>query len=88
MQASLNTLIEWGRWRLLILAAAVLLIVLVPFLVLKDLSRDSLAAADAVSHTYQVEAAVRALAVELRETEESAMIIALGGRDGQNPAPG
>ena len=78
MQAPINTLIDWGRWRLPVLAATVLLIVLVPFLVLKDLSRDSLAAADAVSHTHQVEAAVNALAVELRETEESAMAIVLG----------
>lgn len=78
MQAPINTLIDWGRWRLPVLAAAVLLIVLVPFLILKDLSRDSLAAADAVSHTHQVEAAVNALTVELRETEESAMAIVLG----------
>ena len=78
MQAPINTLIDWGRWRLPVLAAVVLLIVLVPFLVLKDLSRDSLAAADAVSHTHQVEAAVNALTVELRETEESAMAIVLG----------
>ena len=73
MQASTNIRSEWERWRLPVLAAAVLLIVLVPFLILQELSRDSLAAAEAVSHTHQVEAAVNALTVELRETEESAM---------------
>ena len=78
MQASTNIRSEWERWRLPVLAAAVLLIVLVPFLILQELSRDSLAAAETVSHTHQVEAAVNALTVELRETEESAMAIALG----------
>ena len=79
MQAHRETRIEWGRWRLPLLAAAVLLIILVPFLILQNLSRDSLKAADAVAHTHQVEAAVNALTVELREIEESAMAISLGG---------
>ena len=78
MQAHKETRIEWGSWRLPLLAAAVLLIILVPFLILQDLSRDSLEAANAVGHTHQVEAAVNALTVELREIEESAMVIALG----------
>src|SRR5687768_5263643 len=79
MQAHKETRMEWGSWRLPLLAAAVLLIILVPFLILQDLSRDSLKAADAVAHTHQVEAAVNALTVELREVEESAMAISLGG---------
>ena len=79
MQAHKETRMEWGSWRLPLLAAAVLLIILVPFLILQDLSRDSLRAADAVAHTHQVEAAVNALTVELREVEESAMAISLGG---------
>jgi signal transduction histidine kinase len=78
MQAAQNTRIEWGRWALPALATAVLLIVLVPFLILQDLSRDSLAAADNISHTHQVEASVNALAVELREIELSAAIISMG----------
>ncbi len=79
MQAQTDTRIEWGRWRLPLLAAVVLLIVLVPFLILEDLSRDSLAAADAVAHTHQVEAAVNALTVELREIELSSTVISIGG---------
>jgi len=79
MQVHKETRVEWGSWRLPLLAAAVLLIILVPFLILQDLSRDSLRAADAVAHTHQVEAAVNALTVELREIEESAMAISLGG---------
>lgn len=79
MQVNQHTRIEWGRWRLPLLAAVVLLIVLVPFLILQNLSRDNLAAADTVAHTHQVEAAVNALAVELREVELSAMILSIGG---------
>ncbi len=69
---------DWGRWRLPSLAAAVLLIVVVPFSILQVLSRSSLEAADAVAHTNQVEAAVNAMTVELREAEGAAMVIALG----------
>ena len=78
MQTPLNTRVAWGRWRLPLLALAVLLIVVVPFLVLQKLSRESLEAADAVAHTHRVEAAVNAMTVELRECEESAMAIVLG----------
>ncbi|MEO6102613.1 MAG: ATP-binding protein [Pseudoxanthomonas sp.] len=79
MQEKQDTRSGWERWRLPALAAAVLLIVLVPFLILQDLSRTSLEAEEAVSHTHQVEAAVNALTVELRETEQSAMIASMGG---------
>ncbi|HZF98124.1 MAG TPA: ATP-binding protein [Pseudoxanthomonas sp.] len=73
-----NSLAAWERWRLWLLALAIGLIVVVPFLLLQNLSRQSLKAADAVAHTYRVEAAVRGLTVELRETEGAAMAIALG----------
>jgi signal transduction histidine kinase/CHASE3 domain sensor protein len=79
MHGQVDTRIEWGRWRLPLLAVVVLLIVVVPFLALRNLSRESIAAADAVSHTHQVEAAAHALTVELRETELSAMILSMGG---------
>ena len=79
MQAQRDSRIEWGRWRLPLLATAVLLIILVPFLILQALSRDSLEASDAVAHTHQVEAAVNGMAVDLRETEESAMAVSLDG---------
>ena len=46
MQASTNIRSEWERWRLPVLAAAVLLIVLVPFLILQKRSRDRLDAAE------------------------------------------
>jgi len=75
---SIDTRWAWGRRRLWLLIPAVILIVVVPFLLKHSLSRESQAAADAVAHTYRVEAAVNALTVELREAEESAMAIALG----------
>lgn len=76
--ASIDTRWAWGQRRLWLLVPAVILIVVVPFLLKQNLTRQSLEAADAVAHTYQVEAAVNALTVELREAEESAMAIALG----------
>ena len=69
----------WGRWQLPALALAVLSIVVVPFLLLQQLSDSNLQAADAVGHTHEVEAAVGLLAVEVRELEASAMLIALAG---------
>ncbi|HEY5803521.1 MAG TPA: ATP-binding protein [Lysobacter sp.] len=68
-----------GRWRVPAIAAGVLLIVVVPFLFLQNLSRNNLAAPDAVAHTHQVEAAVTALALNVREVESAAMVIVLGG---------
>jgi signal transduction histidine kinase len=73
-----KTLAAWERWRLWLLALAIGLIVVVPFLLLQNLARQSLKATDAVAHTHRVEAAVNAMTVELRETEVAAMAIALG----------
>lgn len=69
----------WERWRLSLLGLAVLLIVVIPFLILQQLAREGREAADAVSHAHQVESAVHAMTVELREGEAAAMTIALGG---------
>ncbi len=69
----------WGKWQLPALALAVLLIVVVPSLVLQQLSSHNLDAADAIAHTHEVEAAVGLLAVEVREFESSGMLLALGG---------
>lgn len=69
----------WGRWQLPLLGLSVLLIVVLPFLLLQELSENNLEAADAIAHTHQVEAAVDRLAVEVREVETSAMLLTLAG---------
>jgi PAS domain S-box-containing protein len=68
----------WGRWRLPLLGLAILLIVVGPVVLLQRLSRANLEAADAVAHTHEVEAAVMAVALDIREIESSGMMIALG----------
>jgi PAS domain S-box-containing protein len=70
--------VTWGRWRLPLLGLAILLIVVGPVVLLQRLSRANLEAADAVAHTHQVEAAVMAVALDVREIESSGMMIALG----------
>lgn len=66
------------RWRLLLTAAGVLLIVVLPFLVLRKLSQDNLAAADLVAHSHQVEAAAGQLAWQVREVEAAALLAIVG----------
>lgn len=73
-----STLRTWGRWRLPLLGLVVLLIVVGPVILLQRLSRSSQEAIDVVVHTHQVEAAVLALALDVREIESSGMLIALG----------
>ncbi|UNK48949.1 ATP-binding protein [Lysobacter sp. S4-A87] len=68
-----------GRWRVPAIAAGILLIVVVPFLFLQNLSRDNLEAADAVAHTHEVESAVAGLALNVREVESASMVVVLGG---------
>ncbi|CAN4278993.1 ATP-binding protein [Pseudoxanthomonas sp. LjRoot125] len=68
----------WGKWRLPLLGLVILLIVVGPVILLQRLSRANLDAADAVAHTHEVEAAVMALALDVREIESSGMMIALG----------
>jgi len=75
---SATTRVEWGRWRLPLLAAGIVLIMVAPFLLLQRLSQQNLEAADAVSHTHEVEAAVASLALSVRDAESAAMSIALG----------
>ena len=75
-----------GRWRVPAIAAGVLLIVVMPFLFLQNLSRNNLAAADAVAHTHKVESAVTALALTVREVESASMVIVLGGDLPSDPA--
>jgi len=75
---SAKTRVEWGRWRLPLLAAGIVLIMVAPFLLLQRLSQQNLEAADAVSHTHEVEAALASLALSVRDAESAAMSIALG----------
>jgi len=75
---SATTRAEWGRWRLPLLAAGIVLIMVAPFMLLQRLSQQNLEAADAVSHTHEVEAAVASLALSVRDAESAAMSIALG----------
>ena len=75
---SATTRVEWGRWRLPLLAAGIVLIMVAPFMLLQRLSQQNLEAADAVSHTHEVEAAVASLALSVRDAESAAMSIALG----------
>jgi PAS domain S-box-containing protein len=67
-----------GRWRVPAIAAGILVIVVVPFLFLQNLSRDNLEAADAVAHTHEVESAVTGLALNVREVESASMVVVLG----------
>ncbi len=67
-----------GRWRVPAIAAGILVIVVLPFLFLQNLSRDNLEAADAVAHTHEVESAVTGLALNVREVESASMVVVLG----------
>ncbi|SDR14637.1 PAS domain S-box-containing protein [Pseudoxanthomonas sp. CF385] len=68
----------WGKWRLPLLGLVILLIVVGPVILLQQLARSTQAAADEVVHTHEVEATVLGLALDVREMESSAMLIALG----------
>ena len=68
----------WEKSRLPLLGLVILLIVVTPVLLLQRLSHANQDAADAVVHTHEVESAVLALALDAREMESSAMLVALG----------
>ena len=68
----------WGKWRLPLLGLVILLIVVGPVILLQQLARSTQKAADEVVHTHEVEATVLGLALDVREMESSAMLIALG----------
>lgn len=74
-----STRLAWERGQLPAIGLAMLLIVVLPFLLLQELSENNPEAADAVAHTHQVEAAVDRLAMEVREVETAAMLITLSG---------
>jgi PAS domain S-box-containing protein len=70
--------VEWDRWRLPFIGVAVLLIVVAPALLRQRLQDQSVAAADWVAHTRLIQAEVNALNVEVREIEQSALLVSLG----------
>ncbi|HEY1036530.1 MAG TPA: CHASE3 domain-containing protein, partial [Pseudoxanthomonas sp.] len=73
-----RTRMIWGKWRLPLLGLVILSIVVGPVILLQQLARSTQEAADEVIHTHEVEATVLGLALDVREMESSAMLIALG----------
>jgi PAS domain S-box-containing protein len=67
-----------NRWRLPMLAVAIVSIVVVPFLLLRAATERSEAALALVSHTRAVEAQVHELAGDLRNIEAAALAVAHG----------
>ncbi|HEY5614095.1 MAG TPA: ATP-binding protein [Lysobacter sp.] len=65
-------------WRLPLLVTAVVLIVVAPFMLLREATQRSLDAANLVSHTRAVEAAVHALLYDLRDRESGALALVNG----------
>ncbi|UYB53074.1 ATP-binding protein [Xanthomonas sp. AM6] len=63
----------WDRWRLPLLALAVVLIVILPSLLLRQMSDSTLRAADWVSHSQEVTATLHDLEANLRDMESAAM---------------
>jgi len=70
--------VEWDRWRLPFIGVAVLLIVVAPSMLRQKLQDDTLAASDWVSHTRQVQFELNALNLEVREIEQSSLLVSLG----------
>ncbi len=68
----------WSRLRLPVLALAVFLIVVLPFLLLRQMSQESLDAADMVAHIQEVKAAVQRAAADIRDAEAAALALAQG----------
>ncbi len=84
-------------WRLLLVVAAVLIVVIAPVLLVKQLSRGVQEATDLVAHTHEVEAAATRLAWTVREVESAAMLQTISGdlplaaarvADGRREIPG
>jgi PAS domain S-box-containing protein len=72
--------VQWERWRLPFIGAAVLLIVVAPAMLRQSLQDRTLAAADWVAHTRQIQAEIATMNLELREVEQSSLLISLGVR--------
>lgn len=63
----------WDRWRLPLLVLAVVLIVILPSLLLRQMSDSTLRAADWVSHSQEVTAELSKLEANMRDMESAAM---------------
>src|SRR3546814_8540857 len=66
------------KWRLALLLVAVALTVVVPVILLRTASIDSMQAMEQVNHSQQVEAQSYALIYDLRNVEAAALAIAAG----------
>ena len=66
------------HWRTLLLAIAVLVIVVLPFLLLRVAEQREIEAADRVAHTLQVESALQSLLAAVRGLESASVARALG----------
>ncbi|RXR05914.1 sensor histidine kinase [Pseudoxanthomonas composti] len=70
--------VQWDRWRLPFIGVAVLLIVVAPAMLRQSLQDRTLAAADWVAHTRLIQAEIATMNLELREVEQSSLLISLG----------
>ncbi len=68
----------WLRWRLPVQALVIVAIVALPFLFLRVVTQNSLAAAALVTHSSQVQTAVRTLMYDVRDLEAAAVSRATG----------
>ncbi len=69
---------SWDKWRLPILVATIVVIVVVPYMLLRASTQRTLDAANWVIRTREIEAAVHALTYDARDIEAAAQSIALG----------
>ncbi|MET0288753.1 MAG: ATP-binding protein [Pseudoxanthomonas sp.] len=70
--------VQWERWRLPFIGAAVLLIVVAPAMLRQHLQDQMLSASDWVAHTRQTQTHIALMNVELREIEQSSLLSSLG----------
>ncbi len=68
----------WDRWRFAGLGMAALLIIVVPSLLLLQISRDSVNAANWVAHTQAVSARLYILQADIRDVESAALTLSKG----------
>ncbi|KRG44322.1 histidine kinase [Stenotrophomonas pictorum JCM 9942] len=68
----------WDRWRLIGLGLAAFLIIVVPALTMRQLSRESVNAANWVAHTQAVGARLYNLQADIRDVESAALTLSKG----------
>lgn len=68
----------WSRWRMPLLVALIVAIVVGPFIVLSEAMDESQRAADMVEHTREVESTVLELLYDTRDLEAAALALASG----------